>query len=319
MDTEQALIVWRGSQHDSERMCAQLLLLAGYQEARSLASPRWTGRNEGRGLPEGRRALGDGSLFTRNEVEYDAVEAKLKDDAKGIAKNRATGIVFFTNNKLTISERDTLSAIITGTGHKVDLYHRERVRLLLDDPRGYGTRFKFLHVPMSEAEQASFFEVYNQAVLTKLDDVRRDLREHSALQSEQLADIQATLQKLAAAAGQINLGAVLPNAPETPSAVPVLASRDAQEQEEDRREPAEIDPVRARRPHPTKRVVQHEFGWVRQAACRARGRLSRADVGEVPPRAARDGLHDQEALFSSRTGSLLAGRAHVLPDAQPKG
>src|SRR5580704_7703175 len=124
MDTEQALILWRGAQHESERMCAQLLLLAGYREldpSHPLGGPD---RTKDAVCQKGGERWVMAVYFTRNEVEYNDVEAKLKDDAKGIAKNGATGIVFFTNNKLTISERDTLSAIITGTGHKVDLYHR---------------------------------------------------------------------------------------------------------------------------------------------------------------------------------------------------
>lgn len=180
LDTEQVLIFWRGSQHDSERMCAQLLVLAGYRDvdpSHPLGGP--DGTKDAVCIGKGKRWV-MAVYFTREPVDFRDIETKFRDDAKGIAKNGAQGMVFFTNNKLTISERDALSSTVLEAGCDVDIYHRERIRLLLDDPRGYGTRFRFLGIPMSATEQASFFEVYNQAVLVRLDEVQRSSDEKFA-------------------------------------------------------------------------------------------------------------------------------------------
>lgn len=203
--------MWRGSQHDSERMCAQLLILAGYQEvdpSHPLGGPDRT--KDAVCVGKGKRWV-MAVFFTHEAVEFKDIEAKFRGDAKGITKNGAQGMVFFTNNKLTLGERDVLSSIVEGAGHEADIYHRERIRLLLDDPRGYGTRFRFLGISMSESEQASFFEVYNQVILTRLDDVQQSQREHS----ERLANIEAMMKKLMA--DQVNMSAVLPDRAAEPS------------------------------------------------------------------------------------------------------
>lgn len=215
IDTEQALILWRGSQHDSERMCAQLLVLAGYREvdpSHPLGGP--DGIKDAVCVSKDKRWV-MAVYFTRQPVEFKDVENKFKDDARGIAQNAAQGLVFFTNNKLTLSEREVLAASIGGVGYSADIYHLERIRLLLDDPRGYGTRFRFLGIPMSESEQASFFEVYNQSVLARLDEVQQSQREHS----ERLASIESMMQKLTA--DRVDMRAVLPEraAEARPSAV----------------------------------------------------------------------------------------------------
>lgn len=225
IDTERALILWRGSQHDSERMCAQLLLLAGYREvdpSHPLGGPDGT---KDAVCMSGDKRWVMAVFFTRDPVDFKDIETKFSDDARGIAKNGAQGIVFFTNNKLTLAEREVLSSSVGSGGYEADIYHRERIRLLLDDPRGYGTRFKFLGIPMTESEQASFFEVYNQTVLVRLDEIQRSQREHSERQrehSERLANIEAMMKKLTAA--QVNMSALLPDRaadPRPPSVEPL--------------------------------------------------------------------------------------------------
>lgn len=204
LDTEQALVMWRGAPHDSERMCAQLLLLTEYREvdpSHPLGGP--DGTKDAVCVGKGKRWV-MAVHFTRDPVEFKDIETKFREDAKGIAKNGAQGIVFFTNNKLTLSEREMLASIVAGAGHEADIFHRERIRSLLDDPRGYGARYRFLGVFMSEAEQVSFFEVYNQAVLGKLDEILQSQRAHS----ERLASIEAMMKKLTP--DQVNMSAVLP-------------------------------------------------------------------------------------------------------------
>jgi len=66
--------------------------------------------------------------------------------------------VFFTNVNLTVSEKDALilEAKASGLAH-CEVIDRERMRLVLDGADGLSIRFQALGMPMSEAEQATFF------------------------------------------------------------------------------------------------------------------------------------------------------------------
>lgn len=71
------------------------------------------------------------------------------------------GFVFFTNVDLTPTEVAALekSAREKGLSH-VDMYYRERMRIALDSPAGLAFRFQYLSIPLSEAEQATFFATF---------------------------------------------------------------------------------------------------------------------------------------------------------------
>jgi hypothetical protein len=89
-----------------------------------------------------------------------AIKKKFKADLQ-----KATGAIprpkvftFFTNVRLTINERDKLRASAINKGlMDCEIYDRERIRFALDSPDGLAARFQYLRLPMSEAEQASFF------------------------------------------------------------------------------------------------------------------------------------------------------------------
>jgi hypothetical protein len=85
---------------------------------------------------------------------------KFKTDLQKVAAAtpKPKVFTFFTNVRLTINERDELRALAIGAGlMDCDIYDRERIRLALDMPDGLAARFQYLQIPMSEAEQASFF------------------------------------------------------------------------------------------------------------------------------------------------------------------
>lgn len=66
--------------------------------------------------------------------------------------------VFFTNVNLSVGEKDDLIATAKGKGlSEADVFDRERIRLSLDNPDGLSIRFQYLGIPLSEAEQATFF------------------------------------------------------------------------------------------------------------------------------------------------------------------
>ncbi|MEK9505178.1 hypothetical protein [Gaopeijia maritima] len=87
----------------------------------------------------------------RKKFEHDlgrALEAEQAIDA----------FVFFTNVDLTSGEEESLVASARATGvHYCEIFDRERIRIALDSPDGLAIRFQYLGLPLSEAEQASFF------------------------------------------------------------------------------------------------------------------------------------------------------------------
>lgn len=88
------------------------------------------------------------------------VTKKFKDDTKNALKedNKPDYLVFFTNINLTQGERKTLIKHAKDKGFKdCDIFDRERIRILLDGADGLAVRFQFLDIPLSEAEQATFF------------------------------------------------------------------------------------------------------------------------------------------------------------------
>lgn len=66
--------------------------------------------------------------------------------------------IFFTNVNLTAGEKDGLvqDAKAKGLAH-AEVFDRERIRIALDGADGFSIRFQYLGIPLSEAEQATFF------------------------------------------------------------------------------------------------------------------------------------------------------------------
>lgn len=73
----------------------------------------------------------------------------------------------------------------------VEIYHLERIRALLDSPKGCGIRLEYLRIPMTESEQWAFWSTMNYDVVRKLseNEIRRDA---------QMKSVQETLEKLLA-------------------------------------------------------------------------------------------------------------------------
>jgi hypothetical protein len=81
----------------------------------------------------------------------DLTEALQQDPAPAV-------FVFFTNVNLGVGEKDKLIKYAKGqTLAHAEIFDRERIRIALDSADGLSLRFQYLQIPLSEAEQASFF------------------------------------------------------------------------------------------------------------------------------------------------------------------
>lgn len=167
-DTELKLKLWRGDQIGAERLAATILHIDGFSSVDPqcpLGGP--DGLKDVLCEKNGWRYVA-AAYFPTAEQKFKAVQDKFAHDLDGVTKNSANGIVFLTNQSLTPSERDVLSALATDFGHKSILYHLERLRALLDSPSGYGARLEFLDIGMSREEQLSFFSQWNRSFSDQL-------------------------------------------------------------------------------------------------------------------------------------------------------
>ena len=109
-------------------------------------------------------------------------KTKFGDDLKRALEEAPglQGFVFLTHVELSVAERDSLALKARKAGIEfVDVLHRERLRILLDGPDGLAARFQFLRIPLSEAEQATFFARWGtqiqQLVTQRFENVERKL------------------------------------------------------------------------------------------------------------------------------------------------
>ena len=91
-----------------------------------------------------------------------------------------TVFIFFTNINFTIGEKSDLIKCAQNKGISTcEIFDRERIRIALDSPDGLAARFQFLNIPLSDAEQATFFARWGtdiQSVITTgFQDIRKTL------------------------------------------------------------------------------------------------------------------------------------------------
>ena len=88
---------------------------------------------------------------------------KFRDDIASALRSNPdlAAFVFFTNVDLTEADLEEMRSYAASAGLKqVDIYWRERIRHVLDSPQGLALRYQYLKVPLSAAEQATFFSNY---------------------------------------------------------------------------------------------------------------------------------------------------------------
>jgi hypothetical protein len=81
------------------------------------------------------------------------------------AEIRPEVFLFFTNINLSLGEKDELIAHAKSKGFAyAEIFDRERIRLSLDNPDGLSIRYQYLQIPLSDAEQATFFARWGEDI-----------------------------------------------------------------------------------------------------------------------------------------------------------
>lgn len=161
-----------GRQPDRERMCLSLLRLNKLYSKIVTVRPDG-GPDQGRDLEctfDGEicyGAVGFVNHANDSAQQIRLIKKKFKKDldAALTTEPRLRSFVFFTNVDLTQSNRQDMLKYASEKGMKhVDLFYRDRMRVLLDSPEGYATRLSFLDIPLSDAEQKDFFSRFGSEI-----------------------------------------------------------------------------------------------------------------------------------------------------------
>lgn len=198
MSTETDLRDWRYGAIQAERLCAGILDVEGFEEI----DPQATlgGGDEKKDI----LARKDGLLwiaavyFPPTPKRFSAVKTKFVGDLGGVASHGAGGFVFFVNQPLTLGQRATLQAV---TEIPTTIYHLERLRHVLDSPRGYGLRLEYLRREMSLEEQVAFFNITKRDLTRQLRALERAPTDFAATAIERTV---SALENLTAAPSSIN-------------------------------------------------------------------------------------------------------------------
>lgn len=200
MTTELSLREWRFGQTQAERLCAGVLSIEGF----SAVDPQHPlGGPDGlkdvlcvRGLAPFVAA----AYFPTGTVSFSDIKKKFQGDLEGVSKNNAVGFAFFVNQHLTVGERNTLKELADATANLTELYHLERLRSVLDAPKGCGLRLEYLSIAMTHEEQLAFWSSANIDLARKLDRIEalqlKTLREISASEDQILRRTSAMLMNL---------------------------------------------------------------------------------------------------------------------------
>lgn len=165
-----------------ERLCAALMAnLGGYASVQPQAP---------RGGPDGgkdivaqnlRGELSIGAVGFKNGVcdssdDRRSILAKALDDLKKASPLGCREFIFFTNVNLSLGQKEKLSQ----TGHalgidKIEVVDRERMIAELRRPCNFPARLDYLEIPMSNEEQASFFDYIQSDTRDRVSRVQQDI------------------------------------------------------------------------------------------------------------------------------------------------
>lgn len=163
-DTELRLVAWRDGSTQAERLSAAILRLSGYEGIDPQAPIG--GPDGGKDIicSRGGFVWTGAVYFPPTPVAFSSVKRKFQSDL-GKVPSTNRGFAFITNRPLSPTQRTTLETLGTAAGKAVDIFHLERLRALLDGPRGYGVRLQYLGLAMTTEDQLAWFSESDDRVM----------------------------------------------------------------------------------------------------------------------------------------------------------
>ncbi len=168
---------WDRGQAASERLAGKILELEGFSDVNP--SHPTGGPDGGKDFTcsfNGQSWIG-AVYFPNGKKTFSEIKHKYTRDLEGVKRNGAAGIVFITNQELTVNQREELRAI-TGIDVDARFYHLERIANLLDTPKFYGVRLEFLDIEMNREEQISFFQSLYEKQMNSINNHLEEILQH---------------------------------------------------------------------------------------------------------------------------------------------
>lgn len=172
-ETWRRLVDWINDSKAAERMSALILNSEGYASidpSHPLGGP--DGLKDIVCLSENKKWV-VACYYPRGQKRFAEIKKKYLSDIKGVKKNNADGIIFVTNQELSLSEREELRK--SSGKNECEIYHLERITQLLNRPENYGVRLEFLDIEMTKEEQVSYFAFKDSKIERSLNNVEETL------------------------------------------------------------------------------------------------------------------------------------------------
>lgn len=173
-DTELRLAAWRDGSTQAERLAAAILRLSGYDGIDPQAPIGGPDGGTDILCTKGGITWTGAVYFPPTPVAFGSIKKKFISDLAKVPVGNL-GFVFVTNRSLTVTQRTTLETLGAGASKNVDIFHLERLRALLDAPRGYGARLQFLGLAMTIEDQLAWFSESDDRVLSAVHMNTREL------------------------------------------------------------------------------------------------------------------------------------------------
>lgn len=197
--------MWRSGPTQAERLAAALLRLEGYAGVEPQAP---LGGPDGRAdilCSRGGYAYVAAVYFPPTEQSFNDVVKKFNHDLVGATRRGRNAFAFFTNQRLTRSEREALKQRALNQKLECEVYDVERIAGALDEAAGYGLRAAYLGLPMTDAEQISYFARREHFAETALDRNTAELRRVAGMMARlesQGRVVAETMRTIARATGE---------------------------------------------------------------------------------------------------------------------
>jgi len=142
-ETWHRLLSWTYGQAPSERLAAQILIHEKYENLDPIHPLGGKDGTKDAVCNKEDKKWVMAVYFPRNQQSFTEINRKFKEDAKGVTKNSADGMVFVTNQELKLSERKKLGDLVNFPVH---IYHLERITVILDTPSMANVREKYIYI-----------------------------------------------------------------------------------------------------------------------------------------------------------------------------
>lgn len=199
-ETTETLSNWKKDQKSAERLASSILRLDNFTDIDP--SHPMGGRDGTKDIicKKDDKTFIVAVYFPRTSQTFTTISKKFLQDFSGVSKNKVDGIVFLTNQHLTIGDRAKIKK--TAKNVKVEIYHLERIASILNSPVGYGVRLEFLDIELSKTEQLSYFAHKDneyKVIQTNLSDLLKVLNQSESLpniSTDKLKEFKDTLETI---------------------------------------------------------------------------------------------------------------------------